>query len=220
MKLKFNIEYNTVSGEELMLNVFVGVDCSDCKPRVYRMSTADGRHWSCALENFHSESHPVITYYYSVSSGGRMVRREWMLYMHRLEFSVLKASSYEVNDMWMDMPSASWLYSSAFSGCVNRAQLQMIPPTSYTSVVRLLVHAPQLREGEHLVVTGNHDALGMWNVAEGVPMIEHSVNEWMVDLDAALFSENALEFKFVAVNDTDKGIFFGKRATTECSARV
>ena len=46
MKLKFNIEYNTVSGEELMLNVFTGADAGDCKPRVYRMSTGDKKNKS------------------------------------------------------------------------------------------------------------------------------------------------------------------------------
>ena len=223
MKLKFNIEYNTVSGEELMLNVFTGTDAGDCKPRVYRMSTGDGRHWSCTLENFHSESHPVITYYYSVGSGGRVVRREWILYLHRLEFSVLGAASYEMNDMWMDMPAASWLYSSAFSACVNHARLQSVKPASYGSVVRFVVHAPQLREGERLVITGSHDALGMWDVAKGVPMTEHNVNEWIADLDAAMFSGKALEFKFVAVNGADGSAFMwekgGNRVFRACLCR-
>lgn len=211
MKLKFNIEYNTVSGEELMLNILVEGEGRNHEPRVYRMAAADNRHWSCTLENFHSESHPVIDYYYSVSSGGHVTRREWLLYSHRLEFSVLKATSYEINDMWMDMPAASWLYSSAFSFCVNQAHLQMPTHTDYGSVVRLVVHAPQLREGEHLVITGNHEALGMWTVADGVRMTEHLVNEWMVDLDASIFSGKAVEFKFVAVNDADNSIILWEK---------
>lgn len=98
-----------------------------------------------------------------------------------------------------------------FSFCVNQAHLQMPTHTDYGSVVRLVVHAPQLREGEHLVITGNHEALGMWTVADGVRMTEHLVNEWIVDLDASIFSGKAVEFKFVAVNDADNSIILWEK---------
>ena len=85
------------------------------------------------------------------------------------------------------------------------------------------MHAPQLREGERLVITGGHDALGMWDVAKGVSMTEHNVNEWIADLDAAMFSEKALEFKFVAVSGADGSAFMwekgGNRVFRACLCR-
>ena len=92
-----------------------------------------------------------------------------------------------------------------------------VPATDSSATLRLVVRAPQLRSGMRLNIVGAQPALGCWNLAKALPMVEHNHNEWIVDLDAdSLFAsihrsrttsavakdENVnLEFKFVAFGD-------------------
>ena len=49
MKLNFNIEYHTVFGEELVLNVMTKDAQGAALESAYRMHTADGCHWQYEL---------------------------------------------------------------------------------------------------------------------------------------------------------------------------
>jgi len=64
--------------------------------------------------------------------------------------------------------------------------------------VRLIVRAPQLRDGERLGVLGADKALGVWDVQKILPMTQHTYNEWVADIDATHLEGSHLEFKFVA----------------------
>ena len=137
--------------------------------------------------------------------------------MHRLDLTASKAHAYDVNDRWTDFPGDTQLYSSAFTDCINRRVQSAVPATDSSATLRLVVRAPQLRSGMRLNIVGAQPALGCWNLAKALPMVEHNHNEWIVDLDAdSLFAsihrsrttsavakdENVnLEFKFVAFGD-------------------
>ena len=64
--------------------------------------------------------------------------------------------------------------------------------------MRLIVRAPQLRDGERLGVLGADKALGAWDVQKILPMTQHTYNEWVADIDATHLEGSHLEFKFVA----------------------
>ena len=55
MQITFNIQYKTVFGEELLLNI-VGREAGD---RTIAMSTADGLTWTCQIEAKKSEKPSV-----------------------------------------------------------------------------------------------------------------------------------------------------------------
>lgn len=203
MKLDFNIQYDTAFGEELMLNVISSGRDECLKTVAYRMTTADGRRWTCCIGNYHAGSKPVMEYFYSLNGGGRELRREWTTLPHRVEFTALEASTYEMNDRWSDIPEDSYLYSSAFTGCVNRRRCSTVPVNRFASTVRFVVRAPQLRGFERLAIVGSNACLGEWNVAKAVEMTEHSPNEWLVDIDAKAFADTGTEYKFIALNDND-----------------
>ena len=195
MDLKFNIDYKTRFGEELVLNIVN--EGSEAK---YRMITTDGERWTYKLSLPAQKCQPAITYYYEVERGGRSVRHEWTTIRHTLELTAVHGAHYTVFDRWSDIPEDSYLYSSAFTDCIRGRKLEVLQPSSYRSTVRLVVRAPQLRGDDRLAVIGKGDGLGNWDTAKALLMTEHHFNEWVVDLDAAQLAEGKIEFKFIALN--------------------
>lgn len=195
MDLKFNIDYKTRFGEELVLNIVN--EGSEAK---YRMITTDGERWTYKLSLPAQKCQPVLTYYYEVERGGRSVRHEWTTIRHTLELTAVHGASYTVFDRWSDIPEDSYLYSSAFTDCIRGRKLKVLQPSSYRSTVRLVVRAPQLRGDDRLAVIGKGDGLGNWDTAKALLMTEHHFNEWVVDLDAAQLADGKMEFKFIALN--------------------
>ena len=195
MDLKFNIDYKTRFGEELVLNIVN--EGSEAK---YRMITTDGERWTYKLSLPAQKCQPVLTYYYEVERGGRSVRHEWTTIRHTLELTAVHGAHYTVFDRWSDIPEDSYLYSSAFTDCIRGRKLEVLQPSSYRSTVRLVVRAPQLRGDDRLAVIGKGDGLGNWDTAKAQLMTEHHFNEWVVDLDATQFTEGKIEFKFIALN--------------------
>lgn len=207
MKIRFNIDYKTVFGEELLLNFFVKGHDGKIKTAQYRMSTLEGMSWWYDLNVTDMDRNSVIDYFYSVDCDGMEKRHEWLTEMHRLETNTIKGTQYDVFDHWTDIPEDSYLYSSAFTDCVNTRKHAVINLSPYGKTVRLIVRAPQLRCGERLALVGKPDAIGGWNVAKALSMYEHNYNEWMIDLNADSFGDKTMEFKFVAFTDKNETDF-------------
>ena len=132
------------------------------------------------------------------------MRHEWLVMPHRLEFAAAKALSYVVYDHWLDIPEDSYMYSSAFTECINRRNPRQAYRRPNPAVLRLKVRAPQLRGNERLILCGGHPVLGEWHVDRGIPCIEQAPNEWTCDIDAEYTANENLDFKFVAVKDGDE----------------
>ena len=193
MKILFNLEYQTIFGEELVLNILK----ESGKSEQHKMATLDGMHWTYELTK------PVrtyIDYYYTLMRGGQEMRHEWLVEPHRLEFAAKRALKYTVYDHWLDIPEDSFLYSSAFTDCVAARKRKMSDNAEYGRMVRLKVRAPQLRANERLAIIGGGESLGNWEAKRAINMAEHECNEWVVSLDADTLPRT-LEFKFVALDD-------------------
>ena len=196
MKIFFNIQYATTFGEILRLNVVgKGKDIE----KVYSMNTYDGKSWHCEItvENGMSQ----MEYYYSVENGDSEVRHEWTTVSHRLELNAKRAMTYFVNDRWNDIPYDSYLYSSAFTDCVNRRHREPAKGSDYNQTLRLIVRAPQLRSGSRLALVGEDKALGSWNPDDAISMVEHNYNEWVADINVKDMKKEETEFKFIAFNE-------------------
>ena len=215
MNLYFNIEYQTIFGEEVVLNVFTDDECTPAAVTKYRMNTVDGQHWTCCITQLPAACKKVIHYYYGVDCAGTEKRKEWTLKPHRLELTSDKAKVYHIYDRWSDMPEDAYLYSSAFTDCIRRkhGERKETPrktehahtgskqnTAAYEKTLRLIVSAPQLRSEQRLMVVGNDLALGAWTLSRAIDMTEVSLNEWAVDLDIDRFSGHRIELKFVAVS--------------------
>ena len=197
MKIHFILNYSTEFGQDLRLNIFDG---ETAEPTSYGMNTADGKTWQCDIEM--KKAPERADYFYSLDNSGHEERHEWQTVTHRIELNCKKAKEYTVYDRWIDIPQDSYLYSSAFTDCVNRRHHEEIKPTDYRKTLRLVVRAPQLRKGEHLLVCGEHSHMGNWQPDYAIRMYEHNYNEWVTDLDREAFGDRKeTELKFIATDD-------------------
>ena len=191
MTVQFNIEYKAMFGEQIVVNI--QTEEGELK---LPLETTDGERWAC---DWCVESpEKSYTYYYSVEREGRAVKTEWLMIKHQLEVNAKKAAVYTLYDHWKTMPEDAFLYSSAFTDCINHQVPQVMKPETGSKIVRLIVRAPQLRDGERLGVLGADKALGAWDVQKILPMTQHTYNEWVADIDATHLEGSHLEFKFVA----------------------
>ena len=191
MTVQFNIEYKAMFGEQIVVNI--QTEEGELK---LPLETTDGERWAC---DWCVESpEKSYTYYYSVEREGRAVKTEWLMIKHQLDVNAKKAAVYTLYDHWKAMPEDAFLYSSAFTDCINHQAPQEMKPETGGKIVRLIVRAPQLRDGERLGVLGADKALGAWDVQKILPMTQHTYNEWVADIDAAHLEGSHLEFKFVA----------------------
>ena len=202
MNIHFFIDYYTVFGEELVLNL-LGQDANgDRKVSKYRMKAEGEGRWKCDIRH-EFQSGSFIDYYYAVEREGKEERHEWLVAMHRLEFDSVKGINYNVYDHWIDAPEDSYLYSSAFTDCIASHEHSLCPKIGYPICIRLKVRAPQLRADERLALVGEDAVLGSWEAKKAVPMYEHNYNEWVVNIDATKLARPFMEFKFVVLDEED-----------------
>ena len=202
MKLFFYLQYATIFGQDLRLNIMGETTAKGDRASentVYAMTTVDGKMWQCEIEL--EKAPQSINYFYSIDKWGKEERKEWQTVTHRLDMNVPNASEYKIYNRWTDIPYDSFLYSSAFTDCVNRRHHEAVPTIKYEKTLRLIVRAPQLRKGERLYVTGESLCLGNWHADRALKMVEHNYNEWMVDMNVDAFDEAETELKFIATTD-------------------
>lgn len=201
MTVQFNIKYKVMFGEQIVVNI--QTEEGELK---LPLETTDGERWAC---DWCVESpEKSYTYYYSVEREGRAVKTEWLMIKHQLDVNARKAAVYTLYDHWKAMPEDAFLYSSAFTDCINHQAPQEMKPETGSKIVRLIVRAPQLRDGERLGVLGADKALGAWDVQKILPMTQHTYNEWVADIDAAHLEGSHLEFKFVAFRNAKNNLLW------------
>ena len=201
MTVQFNIEYKAMFGEQIVVNI--QTEEGELK---LPLETTDGERWSC---DWCVESpEKSYTYYYSVEREGRAVKTEWLMIKHQLDVNAKKAAVYTLYDHWKAMPEDAYLYSSAFTDCINHQAPQKMKPETGSKIVRLIVRAPQLRDGDRLGVLGADKVLGAWDVQKILPMTQHTYNEWVADIDATHLEGGHLEFKFVAFRNAKNNLLW------------
>lgn len=201
MTVQFNIEYKAMFGEQIVVNI--QTEEGELK---LPLETTDGERWVC---DWCVESpEKSYTYYYSVEREGRAVKTEWLMIKHQLDVNAKKAAVYTLYDHWKVMPEDAYLYSCAFTDCINHQAPQEMKLEMGSKIVRLIVRAPQLRDGERLGVLGADKALGAWDVQKILPMTQHTYNEWVADIDATHLEGSHLEFKFVAFRNAKNDLLW------------
>ena len=88
MKLTFNINYDTVFGEEVLLNIVETDSKGAKKTSQFRMNNRDGKHWWYELNRKEATLNTSLDYYYSVDCAWADSRHEWLTETHRLEFAL------------------------------------------------------------------------------------------------------------------------------------
>ena len=199
MLLYLNIAYTTQFGNDL----YVNIRKSDGTVLTKRMTQCGGGQWQFTYR-FEPEGAEYLDYYYTEQKGDEIIQHEWTTQAHRIAISQQGVTQYTTYDTWIDIPHDSYLYSSAFTECINRRNPRQAYRRPNPAVLRLKVRAPQLRGNERLILCGGHPVLGDWHVDRGIPCIEQAPNEWTCDIDTEYTANQSLDFKFVAVKDGDE----------------
>ena len=193
MKLTFRIEYRTAWGE----TIAVMLEGQENEPIV--LSTSDGIIWEGSAEMLDAPAGIPLTYRYGVFQDGQCIRRESGTMAHIFCPSKKRNCHYILNDVWKDLPSASHLYTSAFSGNyitpkTFKSQLSGNGDITFRALCPCLHHRKQV-----LGICGNREQIGAWNSNKAIAMEEVQANEWILTLSAEDL-RFPLEFKFVAIN--------------------
>ena len=197
MKLHFSIEYMTRWGEELCVELTITDVKGRNKTQVFTFETADGLQWHRDLL-ITDTSAREFSYCYAVYQSGQKVRSEWNVVPRSFKADATK--SFRFPDAWRDVPFSSFLYSSAFSRCVNRHEPDREGLPYFGSTLMLRVAAPQLAEGQALALLGNQPALGEWNPDFAFRMKEVGLYEWSITLSAAGITF-PFEYKYVIIDE-------------------
>ncbi len=199
MTIQFNIYYGTGNSEEL----FINIRQSDGSIASHRMTQKSDGNWQYELR-IDSAAPSSLDYYYTLCKDKEVVRSEWTTQAHRIDLCQAGIKQYTTYDTWIEIPHDSYLYSSAYTQCINRREPREVYRRDNPSVLRLKVRAPQLRGYERLILTGSHPVLGDWHIDRGIPCKEQAPNEWTCDIDTEYTANENLEFKFVAVKNGDE----------------
>ena len=197
MTIQFNIHYGAQQGE----NLFVNIEQEDGSVRSLRMDNVDYELWQCSSQFIVHSSQ--LRYYYSVKNGDCEINKEWTTQAHMIQVGRNGLNRYTTWDTWIFIPHDSYLYSSAFTECINRRERREGYLRDNPCSIRLKVRAPQLRSYERLVMIGGHPVLGEWDLGRAIPCTEQAPNEWVCEVSAEYLADQDIDFKFVAVGGED-----------------
>lgn len=187
MKIFFQIEYRTVWGEEVYIRIQ-----QQGKEEAVSMLTANGIYWKKEID-----VKGDFTYSYCIFCNGNEVRKEWGMVPRTIQ-SDNDERTFIMNDAWRDIPQQSYYYSSAFTECIYRqSKKKKTSETLYSKNIRLIVAAPQLKDGQSLAICGNQKELGDWDPLHAVVLHKNGINQWSINLDASKI-DFPLEYKFLA----------------------
>ena len=197
MTILLNLSYNTVFGEQLVVNLIKGDNVQVVVQQ--KMNTLNGSEWSCRVNV--PEGMDTVNYFYSVEKNGVLSRQEWQLQPHTLRLSASKSDTFVAYDHWNDIPEDAYMYSSAITDCVAKRTKSKTVKTTSSQAIIIKTKAPQLRATERLAIMGYGKVFGDWESTKAMQMEEFAPNEWMAVIDAKKVKGNRLEFKFVALDD-------------------
>ncbi len=210
MKLHFRLDYNTIWGERLHVDIVYRGRDGSLRRSDLPMNTDDGQVWTlettaiesrqCALESF--------TYIYKVKdAGGNILRSEWDGVPRTMAFDPTK--DYFMPDSWRDIPLQSHLYTNAYLTATHGQPNEEVKPLHlplFRRTVVFRVSAPQLRPGQSLGVCGGHPAIGDWSESRYIPMQYAGQQQWLLSINVAGIMNFPLEYKYVVVDGRSQGL--------------
>lgn len=204
--INFHINYETHFGEELCLHVLMPDAKGKVSEQKFMMDYRGNGLWVARLRHKFSEDVRALDYFFTMNVGGEVMRSEWCTIKHRLVLPAARVQTIQVYNRWNAMPEDSYRYSVAFTDTLNHQHIQPLTPGNYAQTLRLTVRAPQLLEGQQLVVVGDKSALGQWDSCLAVEMTQHNHNTWTIDLNAATLEGRTVELKFAIKQQGVPGI--------------
>lgn len=198
INIKFNIDYQTQLGEELCISGSIAELGSFNQENAFVLTTDNGYSWFGELE-VQSESEKPLEYYYFVRENGVEVRREES---PNRSLMIRNKEHFIIKDYWKEQTKHSYLYTSVFTECVFKQSYVSPNLPQFNKSIILNVICPFVQKNEHIVISGERDALGNWDLKRALPLSPILFGEWQIELNAVDFCSD-VSYKFAIVKDAD-----------------
>lgn len=196
--LKFNIEYKTRWGEELCILGSIPELGNMNENKAFTLSTFDGVNWIGEIQIKPINKQP-LEYCYFVRKNRQIIRSESSP-IRKLFLS--DKSNYIINDYWKEEIYHSYLYTSVFKNCIFNQSVKLNSAPNHTKSKILNVICPYVKKSEHVVIVGEDDELGNWDLKRALPLSQIRYGEWQIELNAANI-KSGTPYKFLIVDKYD-----------------
>lgn len=196
MRLTFNIDYHTSWGE----SVYLTGSLPEFEAGL-RMDAGDGGRQSVTVEV--SPAQGVFSYRYELrDESGVTVRREWG--RSRRMCLDARLTEAEVYDLWQDVPSDKPFYSSAFTESIFRHEAPHLHSTK-AETIEFRIEAPEVPTDAVIAMSGNCQALGMWEPGKAPVMNASAFPTWTLQLRRDELPQE-FDYKFVMLDSLDRSV--------------
>ena len=191
MTINIQLQYHTAWGESVQLRI---------GKRHIPMEFSYGGLWQIMLSS--RDIHDGGTFTFEIVRDGKVVKREWRHHHYKTPSA---GKNIIVRSRWLERPSNSAFYASAFSDVIFRRPSgasfrNASDESSPRGNVSIQVAAPEVRSHESLAIVGCGDKLGKWDRVH--LMSDHIFPWWFITLDV----QEPIEYKFVIVDTKTKAI--------------
>lgn len=200
--ITFTLEYKTRWSEEVCITGSIPELGDNNIDNSLILSTNDGIKWYGTIEIPHS-SNIKIQYFYSIKRNNLLIRKE-ATPRHTLLINN-EHKNIVINDRWINKHPHHYLFSSVFKNSIFKRSKELLEPTKYKRSIILHVICPFVQKDEHLVITGDNEALGNWDLSKALHLRSVKLGEWHIELDANNY-KNDFEYKLVIVKKRDNSV--------------
>ena len=191
MTTNIQLHYHTQWGESIQLRL---------GKRRIPMEYSFGGLWQIMLTG--RDIHDCDNYTFEIVMDGKVIKREWRQHHYRTPSA---GKNIIVRSSWIERPSNSAFYSSAFSDVIFRrpggASFRHPKPEACArGNVSIQVTAPEVRSHESVGLIGCGGHLGNWDQVH--LMSDHIFPWWFITMDV----QEPIEYKFVIVDTKTKAI--------------
>ena len=191
--LTFQLNYHTMWGQQVCL-CGSSTELGQFDEARALPLAADGDRWFTEVNIPETTD---IHYYYFIRQGESTLRREWG---QRRKLHITKGrKEFLIQDLWKDQPYHAYLYSSVFTESIFAHRKEPLPAKYYSQAVLLNVICPFVNREQRLVISGECDALGGWDVKKARALSCLDEGEWQIMLDAKTVPPKSA-YKFVIVD--------------------
>ncbi|HOV71557.1 MAG TPA: 4-alpha-glucanotransferase [Dysgonamonadaceae bacterium] len=195
--IQFNIEYYTRWGQEVCICGSIPELGMWDENKALELATTDGHQWSAEITPTKTKS---VAYYYFIREGGTTARREWGT-CRLLETGIKKI--FFIEDHWKDKPSHQYLYSKVFTESVFAHEKNDAASLYKNGNLLLNVLCPYVEKNMQLVISGESDGLGNWDLTKAPPLTYVGNGEWEIVLNAEKVKPPTA-YKFVIIDVSTK----------------
>ncbi len=97
----------------------------------------------------------------------------------------------------------NYFYSTAFTECIHRHEIQALPKSTFDKTLIIKVQAPQLRPNQYLALSGCVPELGNWQEREALRCLYTGDNEWTAVIDVTNLIGKTIEMKYLVMDDDE-----------------